>query len=57
MLTDNLRHLGRLLPVGFKLAVGLPLHCTHTKRDDRNLPDSGRSIGGALDGSASQIGH
>ncbi len=50
--------MGRLLPVGSELAsVGLPLHCSHTKRDDRNLPDSGRSIGGALDGSTSQIGH
>jgi len=38
-------------------SVGLPLHCSHTKRGDRNLPDSGRSIGGALDDSTSQIGH
>ena len=37
--------------------VGLPLHCSHTKREVRNLPDSGRSIGGAFDGSTSQIGH
>ncbi len=47
----------RLLPVGSELSsVGLPLHCSHTKRDDRNLADSSRSIGGALDGSTSQIG-
>ena len=38
--------LGRLLPVGSEVAnVGLPLHCSHTKRDDRNLADSGRSDG------------
>jgi hypothetical protein len=48
---------GRLLPVGSELAsVGLPIHCSHGQRNDCNLPDSGRSIGGALDGSTSQIG-
>ena len=49
MAITEMTEMGRLLPVCSESAgVGLPLHCSHTKRDDRNLPDSGRSIGGAL---------